>query len=59
MLGNPIQLYVLIALIYITINIALGRLASYLESRQRRTYGAAVPAQTVESGLGQAGGGPP
>ncbi|MDQ3502928.1 MAG: amino acid ABC transporter permease [Actinomycetota bacterium] len=58
-LGNPIQLYVLIALIYITINIALGRLAGYLEGRQRRTYGSAVPAQTVESGLGQAGGAPP
>jgi len=57
-LNNPIQLYVLIALIYITINTALGRLAGYLEGRQRRTYGAAVPAQTVESGLGQVGPAP-
>ncbi len=52
-LDNPIQLYVLIALIYIAINIALGRLAGYLEGRQRRTYGAVVPTTQVESGLGQ------
>ena len=49
-LGNPIQLYLLIALIYITINVALSRLAGYLEGRQRRTYGAVVPAQQVQSG---------
>ncbi len=55
-LNNPIQLYVLIALIYITINVALGRLAGYLEGRQRRTYGAVVTGQQVESGMGQAGG---
>jgi len=57
-LDNPIQLYVLIALIYITINLLLSRLASYLEGRQRRTYGDAAPAQWVESGLGQAGPAP-
>jgi glutamate transport system permease protein len=57
-LDNPIQLYVLIALIYITINLLLSRLASYLEGRQRRTYGDAAPAQRVESGLGQAGPAP-
>lgn len=38
-LDNPIQLYVLIALIYIVINISLSRLAGYLEGRQRRTLG--------------------
>lgn len=52
-LENPIQLYLLIALIYITINLALSRLAGYLEGRQRRTYGDAVAAHQVESGLGQ------
>jgi len=57
-LRNPVQTYVLVALVYIVINISLGRLASWIESRQRRTYGAAVPVQTVESGMGQAGGGP-
>ncbi len=58
-LNNPIQLYVLIALIYIVINLSLSRLASYLEGRQRRTYGsgAVVPTQQVETGMGQAAGG--
>ncbi|MCW2712987.1 MAG: glutamate permease [Frankiales bacterium] len=55
-LNNPLQVYLLIALIYILINLSLSRLASYLEGRQRRTYGGAVPsAQAVESGMGQAG----
>lgn len=53
-LNNPIQLYVFIALIYITINVLLGRLAGYLEGRQRRTYGPHAPVPTVESGMGQA-----
>ena len=38
-LDNPIQLYVAIALIYIAINLALGRLAGYLEGRQRAHHG--------------------
>ena len=51
-LGNPIQLYLFIALIYIVINYALSLLARWVEGRQRhRTgMGAAVPA-TIESGL--------
>ena len=59
-LDNPIQLYVVVALIYITINLVLGRLASSLEGRQRRTMGAGavVPAQQVETGMGGAGAGP-
>ena len=37
LLNNPIQLYLVIALIYIVINGALSLLARFLESRQRRT----------------------
>ena len=58
-LNNPIQLYVLIALIYIALNVALGRLAGYLEGRQRKTYGPDLPSQKVEeSGLGQVSAAP-
>ncbi len=39
-LDNPIQIYVAIALIYIVINVLLGRLASYVEGRQRARMGA-------------------
>jgi glutamate transport system permease protein len=54
-LDNPLQLYVLVALIYILINLSLSRLASYLEGRQRRTMGgAALPTTQIESGMGQA-----
>lgn len=57
-LNNPIQLYLLIALIYIAINLALSQLASYLEGRQRKTFGGTVPnTQAAESGMGQAAGG--
>ncbi|MBW3640830.1 MAG: amino acid ABC transporter permease [Actinobacteria bacterium] len=52
-LDNPIQLYVVIALIYIAINLSLGRLASWIESRQRRTLGTALPAEQPEGGLGK------
>jgi glutamate transport system permease protein len=38
-LDNPIQTFVVIALMYIAINYALGRLAQYLEQRQTRTAG--------------------
>ena len=44
-LDNPIQIYVVIALIYIVINISLGRLAGWIESRQRKTMGTALPAE--------------
>jgi glutamate transport system permease protein len=38
-LGNPIQTFLVVALIYIAINFSLGRLASWVEGRQRRRYG--------------------
>lgn len=38
-LNNPIQIYVVIALVYIVINLLLGRLAAYIEGRQRRRLG--------------------
>jgi glutamate transport system permease protein len=53
-LDNPIQMYVVIALIYIAINMTLGRLASWIESRQRRTLGTAGTTN-VEVGIGQSG----
>ena len=48
-LNNPIQLYVLVALIYITINVVLGRLASWVEGRQRRRFGSSVGSTDVET----------
>jgi glutamate transport system permease protein len=38
-LGNPIQTFLIVALIYIAINFSLGRLAAWVEGRQRRRYG--------------------
>jgi glutamate transport system permease protein len=35
-LGNPIQTFVVIALLYIAINYSLGRLAQYVQARQAR-----------------------
>ena len=53
-LGNPIQLYLFVALIYIVINSALSLLAGWVERRQRRTTGAVAPVTSqIESGLGQ------
>ena len=52
-LDNPIQLYLFVALIYIVINSCLSALASWVESRQRRTGIAPVPTQQIESGMGQ------
>jgi glutamate transport system permease protein len=56
-LDNPIQLYLFVALIYIVVNLALSRLASYLESRQRRRVGGgtAMRAQQLNTGLGEGG----
>lgn len=57
-LNNPIQLYLVIALIYIVINGALSLLARYVEGRQRRTTGAVagqVPAQMEQGGGGLGG----
>lgn len=49
-LDNPIQLYVFIALIYITLNSLLSLLAGYLEGRQRRTVGSSTTLAPTESG---------
>jgi glutamate transport system permease protein len=38
LLNNRLQMYVLVALIYIAINFALSRFARYLERRQRHRY---------------------
>ncbi len=48
-LDNPLQLFVLIALIYIAINLTLSTLATWVERRQRRT-GRAVTLAPVEEG---------
>ena len=54
-LGNPIQTFTVVALIYIVINFSLGRLAAYVEGRQRRRYGKDVvlDSKAVETGMGQ------
>lgn len=56
-LGNPIQTFFVIALIYIAINYALGRLAQYIERRQGRAgRSTEEPAETA--GLTPVGGAP-
>ena len=61
LLNNPIQMYLLIALIYIALNSSLSLLAGWLERRQRRTTapGAVgqVPAQMEQGGIVGTGGG--
>ena len=54
-LNNPIQLYLVIALIYIVINSALSLLAGWLERRQRQTAGAGGPVGQVPTGIEQGG----
>jgi glutamate transport system permease protein len=49
-LNNPIQLYLVIALIYIAINAALSLLARYVEGRQRRTVGSSSTLAPTEKG---------
>ncbi|MDP9401973.1 MAG: amino acid ABC transporter permease [Actinomycetota bacterium] len=44
--GNTLQAYVVVALIYFTVNFCLSRLAIHLEVRQRRRYGAGAIAVT-------------
>lgn len=57
-LDNPIQVYVVVAAIYIAINLALGRLASWLEGRtRRRTADVVVAPDQVETSLGTTAGG--
>lgn len=46
--GNPLQALVVVALVYIVVNLLLGRLARWLEVRQRRRLGAGA---MVVSGL--------
>ena len=60
-LDNPIQTFIVVALIYIVINYALGRLAQYIERRQgragRSAEQAAENAGLVPVGSGPVGGG--
>ncbi len=49
-LGNPLQLYLFIALIYIVINSLLSLLAGYVEGRQRRTIGTTAALAPIEKG---------
>ena len=49
-LNNPIQLYLVIALIYIVINSGLSLLAGRLERRQRRTVGTTTTLAPTEAG---------
>ena len=49
-LDNPIQLYLVVALIYIAINSCLSALAGYLEGRQRRTVGTSAVLAPTEKG---------
>jgi glutamate transport system permease protein len=62
-LGNPIQTYLVVAVIFIVVNYALSRLAIYVERRLSRSKkAAAVPAEEVQlaaahTGAGFGGGG--
>jgi glutamate transport system permease protein len=53
-LDNPLQLYVVVAVVYILINVTLGALAGWIEGRQRRRFGAAVGAPPAGLTGGQA-----
>ena len=56
-LGNPIQTFFVIGLIYVAINYTLGRLAQFIERRQGRAgRSSEQPAETT--GLAPVGGGP-
>ena len=49
-LDNPLQLFVLVAIIYILINLALSSLATFVERRQRRTVGRSAAIAPTEQG---------
>jgi glutamate transport system permease protein len=49
-LDNPIQTFFVIGVIYVLINYTLGRLAQYIEGRQRRSGRTSAPAETGEPG---------
>lgn len=53
-LRNPIQTYTVIAIIYILINFALGRLAAYVEGRQRSKTSSDPKAAVPKAMEGQA-----
>ena len=53
-LDNPLQLYGLVAIVYILINLSLSRLAVVVERRQRRTMGKAGAAPLTNVEMGQA-----
>lgn len=55
-LDNPIQTFIVIALMYIAINYTLGRLAQYLERRQSRTAGSAGATADEDSRVPVGGG---
>lgn len=44
---SSLQVFLVIAVIYVVINLLLGRLAAYLEGRQRRTMGSGAPSQAA------------
>ena len=52
---SSLQVFLVIAVIYIVINVLLGRVAAWLEGRQRRRFGSAasVDAAQVEAGAGR------
>jgi glutamate transport system permease protein len=50
LLDNPIQTFFVIGLIYVVINYTLGRLAQYIEGRQRRAGRVSAPARTGAPG---------
>ena len=49
-LNNPIQLYVVVALVYVLINLGLSGLAGWLERRQRRTVASSATLAPTETG---------
>ena len=49
-LDNPLQLFTLVALVYVLINLSLSYLATVVERRQRRTMGKVAGAQLVDVG---------
>jgi glutamate transport system permease protein len=55
-LDNPIQTFVVIALLYITINYALGRLAQYVQARQARAGRSTAKATEMEAASAVPGG---
>jgi glutamate transport system permease protein len=52
---SSLQVFLVVAAIYVVINLLLGRLAAYLEGRQRRRFGgvAQVDRSQVEAGAGR------